>query len=266
LYAPEGSIVWDSVELVEPSSLAIAPGAGEDVGYTANRLVQFGQDSTYGKSDKQIGTTTAVTTGTLFYFPRAWQWVDKTPLDTALGEIVALGVFDYSIELTATGSTFTGHTPSKGSDLTASVTLTFPAPASPGAGVYGIASYEFDGDNDAVETDSTILGDGDGPDREEGHASDTSVVDMVLEGVDSAAPGTTIDMLDPLANARLDRLKRPVESITVVTKGAVPVETGDRITLALADGVIDRSGTWRVVSGKRIPKTSNLSLTLNPYF
>lgn len=254
-YVGNATIYVDEIGLFEPTSLAIAPGAGENIATTANRIIQFIQDTTKGKSDKRIGTTTAPTTGKLFYFPKSYQYADKTPADTALEEIVNLGV-DYSLALTTTATTATWHYPQKGSDLTGSITLS----------TSNVASWSYDEDNDPVETDSTILGEGDGPDREEGHAADAyDAGGLVLEGVESVPAGTTIDKLDELAAARLALRKRPVKVLTVTTKGAVAVTTGDTVASSLVDGVIDTSTNyWRVVQGKRLPRTNGcLELVLN---
>lgn len=254
-YVGNAVMYVDEIGLFEPTSLAIAPGAGEDIAYTANRIIQFIQDPAKGKSNKRIGTTTAPTTGKLFYFPKSWQYADKTPADTALDEIVSLGV-DYSLAHTTTTTTFTQHYPQKGSDLTGSITLS----------TSNVASWEYDEDNDPVETDTTMLGEGDGPDREEGHAADAyDAGGLVLEGVESVPPGTTIDKLDPLAAARLAQRKRPVKVLKVTTKGALAVVTGDKVASSLVDGVIDTSTSyWRIVEGKRLPRTDGcLELILN---
>ena len=254
-YVGNATIYVDEIGLFKPTSLAIAPGAGEDIATTANRIVSFVQDSAYSKSTKHITQTTAPTTGIKFYFPKSWQYADHTPADTALDEIVKLGV-DYSIATTTTTKTFTVHYPQKGV-TTPSVTLTFPAG--------NVASYEFDEDYDAVETAVTVLGEGEGPDREEGYAYDALDVDgMVLQGLESVPPGTTVDKLDPLADSRLALRKRPVVRLTMVTKGAVSVATGDLVTLAVSDGVISLSGSWRVIEAYHLPKTDGcLRLVLN---
>lgn len=262
LYCPNGTIYWDEVELVEPTSLAIAPGAGEDIATTFNRIVQFAQDSTKGKSDKQIGTDTPPTTGTKFYFPKSWQYADHTAVDTAMQEIVSLGV-DYAFEHTTTATRVLLYAPQKGDDLTGSITLQLTVPPDPDD---NLASYDYEEDHDAVETSVTILGEGDGPDREEGYAVDAIDANgLVLQGLESVPTGTTIDKLDDLAAARLALKKAPVRTLKVRTKGTVAVTTGDTVTVAVTDGVIGLSGGWRIVAGWHVPKSNGcLDLELVP--
>ena len=257
LYAPNGQVVWDEVGLFKPTSLAIAPGSPEDIAETANRIVSFIQDSTYGKSTKRITQATSVTSGIEFTFPKAYLYEDHTPADVALGEIQALGV-DMNIAIDADTKQFTTHHPSKGSDLTGSITLSLTT---------NVASYTYEENHDEVETEVTILGDGDGPDREEGYAEDTSDVGgMVLQGVTPAPPGATIDKLDALAEARLALKKKPVKTLKVVTKGPLAVTTGDRVDVGITEGVIAISGTWRIVSGSYLTRSEGaMELNLVEY-
>lgn len=255
LYAPNGTIVWDSVELVEPLSLAIAPGAGEDIATTANRIVQFAQDATKSKSDLDIGTAAAPTTGVTFKFPKAWQYTDHTPVDSALNnEIVPLGV-DWDI--VAATKTFTVYHPRKGTDRSATVTLSLTT---------NVASYSLEEDGAQTETDVTVLGEGDGPDREEGRSVDTTDTGgLVLQGIHSSPPGTTVDKLDGLASEITDRTARLVRVLSCVVYGSLvtTLEIGDIVDVDITDGSVALSGDWRIVSCELTPRPHTLSLVLN---
>lgn len=259
LYAPNGVVVWDEVELVEPVSLAIAPGTPEDIAETANRIVAFAQDTTYGKTDLDIATTTAPTTGITFEFPKAFHFSDHTPVDRALNdEIVPLGV-DWNI---TPAKVFTVYHPRKGTDRSASVTLDLNQ-----NWTEGVASYTFDEDGGATETDVTMLGEGDGPDREEGRSSDTSDTGgLVLQGTYAAPPGTTIDKLDDLAADKTARTARTVKVLGVVVYGDFVdlLELGDVVDVNIVDGdAVSITGNWRIVQWELIPRTNTLELMLN---
>lgn len=258
LYCPNGTVTYDALSLTKMESLAIGPGAGEDIATTANRIVAFIQDTANDKSDLSIGTTTPPTTGITFQYPKAWQYADHTPADRALNdEIVPLGV-DWSI--TPDTKTFTVHYPRRGTDRSGSVTLTFPAG--------NLASYEYDDDNGQIETDVTMMGEGDGPDREEGRAVDTTELNgLVLQSVNPTPPGTTIDKLDDLATDRLKRAKRPVRLLSVVTvekAGALAsvLGVGDTVGVSINDGVIQLGGYWRITRRELTPRNNTLKLDL----
>lgn len=267
LYAPNGSIVFDANRFVAMESLSVAL-AGTDIAVMAGDVVEFIQDPAHAKDDLFIGTD-CQPAGVVLAFPKAWQYVDHTPAERVInGELAPLG-FDWSIEFEDTGigdiwtKTFTTHSPRQGVDRSATVTLEL--------GV-NVASYDFDEDGTPVETDVSVLGDGDGPDREEGHAADTSDLDgLVLQGVQSAPPGTTIDMLDPMADDHLVRSKQLARLVRVTTHQRAGdlvgvLRKGDVVRLVIDDGDAQVDGSYRIVRRQLNPRSRTLDLDLNEDF
>lgn len=261
LYAPGGSIVWDALHLVAMDSVSVDV-AGTDIAVMAGRIVNFIQDPTKGKSNLDIGVSTPVAGQTLV-FPRAWQYVAHTPADRIISQELAPLGFDWSIQLTSTTKTFTTHAPRKGTDRSATLTLQL--------GV-NIASYDFNEDASAVETDIYLQGAGSGPDREEAHVSDTSQLGgLVLQGVAAAPTGATIDQLDALAADRLDHGKRLVRLASITTyQGAGDLVTllvvGDVVRVVINDGAVQVNSNYRIVRKELTPRTEQLKLTLNEDF
>lgn len=268
LYGPNGSMLWDADRLVAMDSLSVGT-AGADVAEMAGVVVGFIQDPAKGKDDLSILVDTPAA-GVTVAFPKAWQYVDHTPADTAInGELAPLG-FDWSIEFADLGGglwskTFTTHAPRQGIDRSATVTLQLGPTGN-------LASYDFDEDGTAVETDVTMLGEGDGPDREEGHAADTSDLDgLVLQGVYSAPPGSTIDMLDPMAADRLGRGRQLARLVKVSTHQRAGdlvglLRKGDVVRLVIDDGDAQVDGDFRIVRRVLHPRTKTLDLDLNEDF
>lgn len=269
LMAPNASILFDANRFVAMESLSVAL-AGTDIAVMAGDVVEFIQDPAHNKDNLFIGTD-CPPAGVTLAFPKAWQYVDHTPADRAInGELAPLG-FDWSIEFEDTGvgdvwtKKFTTHSPRQGVDRSATVTLEL----GPGG---NLASYDFDEDGTPVETDISMLGDGDGPDREEGHAADTSDLDgLVLQGVHSAPPGTTIDMLDPMADDHLVRLKQLARLVKVTTHQRAGdlvgvLKKGDVVRLVIDDGDAQVDGSYRIVRRQLNPRTRTLDLDLNEDF
>lgn len=254
------SIVWDEFQAVAMESLSALPG-GTDIATLFEEIVQFVQDPANDKDDLSIGTDVTAT-GVLLE-DKAWQFANHVPADQAIAELVEFDAgLDWSIELadgTPCTKTATTFFPRKGTDRTGDLDLLY----GPGG---NIASYRLPGGAAAaVETNVTIMGDGDGPDREEGHATDLTHVDVVLQGVHSARRGTTIDLLDPIAEDRVAHTARLVRFLTVVVVGEDAITTlveGDSVTVTIDDGNVQILGLFRILTIEHDCRAETLTLTL----
>lgn len=259
-YCPNGEIEWDAFEVVAMESLSVAVG-GTDLADLAGAVVSFIQDPAHGKDDLSIVTSTP-TSGVIVPFPWAKQYADHSRASSVINdELVPLGL-DWSLEANAAGTTktFATHHPRMGTDRTGTLTI-----ALGGA----MAEYDYDEDIAGAETDVTMLGDGDGPDREEGHAVDTSTLNLVLQGVYNAPAGTPIASLGPMAQDRVARTARKVKLPQVVTveKGGALIGVlgpGDVANFLIDDGWVQvLTDPYRVVKLYLDCRRNTLALTLN---
>jgi hypothetical protein len=261
LYAPEGYIYWDAISLTKMESLSFYE---TDQASIARATVQYAQDTyvfTHGKSNLLISSTIA--TCPLTGVKRDWhqQFAEHGNIGQALAQFTTLSDgFDISVEHTASIRAFHTWFPSKGTDRTASVTI---ANADLAEGPF---SWRFDGEQGA--TSVTVLGDGDGPDREEGSAIDTGLFGgTTFEDVIAATEETPIDQLDTLATERLRALQNP-ESVTVTVHEPTidllgVVKVGDTIDLDIDHGYIQAIGDYRVIAIRLDPKTDSLTFECN---
>jgi hypothetical protein len=239
LYSPGGTIWWDAGSLTAMESLFL--GDSVDQALIAEAIVEHLQDVTYGKSDLNIATDCPLT-GVDRY--RVYQHADHHNGFRSLEEFTLLDDgLDFDIELTDTtpGSavrTFATYYPRKGGTP---AVLDFTAA--------DLSELKMSIEGEDACSSITVLGDGDGPDREEGAATDLSVFDgVILEDVISAPPGAAIDSLDARAEEAL-RVRKVAQIITVTVPaenyvGAVSV--GDKGTPAVSEGFCTLSGDWRV--------------------
>lgn len=263
LYAPGGTIFWDAITCTRMESFT---ALAEDQAQILQYVSDYAQDNfafTHGKSDLNITatSTTCPPTGvTRDYFQ---QFADHANIGDSIRQFSELsdGV-DISVEFTGTTRAFHTWYPNKGTDRTATVTIS-EAMLAGGSAPFG---YRFDGEQAADSV--VVLGDGDGPDREEGGATDTSAFGgTTYEAVVSAEPGTAIDRLDTRATELLRALKQP-ESITVSVHEPSAdllktVVVGDSITLDITHGFIQATGGWRVVARKFAPGSEALTFECN---
>lgn len=254
LYAPNGTILWDRVELVADEGLDLPPG-GEDIGETANRIVDFAQSTSVGKSDLGIATTTPPTTGVLLEHPKAWLFSEHTPVDRALNdELVPLGI-DWDIDPAT--RTFTVYYPRKGTDRSGSVTLRLTS---------NVANYSLSEDGAQSSTDITVVGDGVDVRDESFFINNTWTGGLVLQGVHSAPPGSSGPELDFLAFARGSHDGQIARVLSVQVYGSLVdvLELGDTVEVDIVDGdAVAISGNWRIVSWTLDCRTDTLLLDLN---
>lgn len=234
LYSPGGTIYWDeiSLTLMESQSYYATDQASIGAG-----LVAHLQDAAYGKSALAIATS-AATTGVVR--DRHYQHADHANGGQALGEFANLSDgFDQSIELTATARTWTSFYPRKGTARTAVAWTELTR----------MRWVPVEGDQAASSI--VTLGDGDGPDREEGYADDpTKFGGVTLEDVIVAEAGTPIDALDSRAGEEL-RVRSTAARLEITFGPGLRIGsmlTGDTFAgPATLHGAVDISGNWRVM-------------------
>lgn len=259
LYSPGGSIYWDavSVTLMESGSYTDTDQASIIV-----QLVAHAQDTDYQKSNLNIGTD-CPSTGVLR--SRYYQHAEHAPIWDSIVEFTELenGV-DVGMEWDADGTDvrLVSYYPSKG---TARPLLKLECDAN---GSRGIASFSWSFDGERAASNVVVLGDGDGPDREEGGATDNTVFGgVILEDVLGPFTGAPIDTLDERATAYLAALKQP-EVLEVTTApyfddylyGTLVV--GDTVPVFIDRGFVQVDGDYRVI-GMQPLAGGGMTLELN---
>lgn len=258
LYAPGGTTWWDAVQLVAMESLS---HYATDMGTIAGNIVDFIQDPTHGWDNLNIATSDAAT-GVLL--DRHYQYADHTDAMQALSEFEEMGL-DWSIEITTTTRTFTTAYP-KGADRSGTVTLSMRSAANPTG---TLSDYRLTVDGAATSTRVTVLGEGDGPDREEGYAADAyQLGGLVLGEVINARPGSPIDALATIAANRLAASKNLVRilEVTGIPGDSTQIDTlvvGDTVAVNITDGWVVISGNWRIVRKTLDPATDTAAFVLN---
>lgn len=252
LGCPLGPIIWDRAALSRDEATRFHAADQADI---VAELVAHLQDPAYGKSDLNLATDTAPT-GVL----RDRTYLHHEHLNgfDAIAEFCSLADgFDLSVAYTATTRTLRTHHPSRGVHRP-QFALEL------GRNVADFA-WTFDGENAA---DSVIvLGTGDGSDREETAALDTTVYadGLTLETVFSAPPGTPIDSLAAVADETVAQTLEP-ELLSVTMLPVQPgqpdpvgvLRPGDTVPVNL--GVT--AGTYRIVEVTVAPDDT-VGLTLN---
>lgn len=268
LYNPPGVILWDAIQVVAMESVSTAAITGNpydevEISDIFALLVDHVQREAVGKSNVNIGYSGATTGVTAV---KHYQYADHIQFDEAIHEFIDRDdTADVSVVYSAAANgtsgtrTYTLHAPQKGTDLSGSVTLTFPG---------NIANYRFQRDGSSVVTRATVLGEGDGPDREEGEYADASQIGgLILQDVKAAPQRTQINSLLPQATDIVRQLREPVDVLEV---SLVPspdlvntIALGDTIDLSLTDGYVTKTGDYRIVAWELECRTDKLTLTLN---
>lgn len=268
LYAPGGTIYWDTIQLVKMESISFYD---TDQASIVRHWVDYAQDNyifTHGKSDLNIAATTTTCPLTGVLRDEHQQFADHANIGQSITDFAALddGV-DFSVGWVGNQRYAFTHYPSKGVDRgvtpasgVSTVTITNSMLARSPFG------YRFDGEQAASSV--VVLGDGDGPDREEGAATDEAAFGgTTYEAVVSAQPGTPAARLDAKANEVLRSLSNP-ESLTVTVHEPTAdllktVGTGDIIELDIDHGYIQAAGDYRVVAIRFEPGSEALTFELN---
>lgn len=234
LYSPGGTVWWDTVRLVAMDSLSFPDTDQATIG---DAIVAHLQDAAYGKSDLLIGRD-APATGrkrTIHY-----QHAEHANGGRALSEFAELDDgYDSSIVIDPDSRTWTVHYPRKGT-VRAAVAW---------SELVRVRWVPVEGEQAASSI--VMMGDSDGPDREEGAYIDPLAYGGVtLEEVLSAEPSTDVDRLDGLA-AEQGRIRATARRLEVTFGPGLRIGSllvGDTFDgPAATHGEVDISGTWRVV-------------------
>lgn len=274
LYAPEGSTLWDATQAVEMDSVSTA-GAEESLEHLCRLIILHVQDGAVEKSDVFITTDSGADAGPKV--AKVWQWADHIACDGPIREFVERddGI-DWAMRFDPdTGERlFETFYPRRGTDYTTGdVHLLF----GPGG---NLADYRWQRDGMAAVTLATVLGDGDGPDREEGFYADASHIGgLTIESVSAAPTGTAVNSLLPMARAKVTGANDPPKIIEVdildgsqgVAAGALDGITllralvcGDVVPLTIDDGYVQEAASlWEIVRLQFTNPTRVLTATLN---
>ena len=254
LYSPGGTNWWDALSLTRYESLFYEE---TDEATIAGHIWEFIQNQLTGwtvpKSDLLIGQTIN-TTGTLR--TRNYLFHEHTPAEAALDELVANGGFDHAVTPARVYTTYPGG---QGTDRTSGVgTVTLDKTNA------NFVKRVFDGHQAA--SDIVTLGAGDGPDREEGGASDTAVFDgQTIQRIITPRGEPEIDALDSIAGEELAGMKNPVAYEVEVFDATLValLGLGDRVLLDYTKGRLNVSGAHRIVKRRLAHNGDTLVCTLN---
>jgi hypothetical protein len=261
LLAPANATVyWDAVSLTLIEKEAFY---NWDQSHIVALLVAHLQDEDYDKSDVNITLNTAAT-GVLR--TRVYIHSEHPPGLGSIEEFTQLdNGLDISVEYTPTDRVFTTHYPMKGIDYSSTFTLE--------AGV-NLAEWTWSFDGEAAATSVVVLGTGNGSDREEGFAQDTSSYSdgVTLEQVLVSSPEATIDSLDNLAAERLKVALNPVNLVVKTTPpqpGSLDVvgliRPGDFVTVNIQRHALSVNDRFRVARLTVNPDhTLDMTLNLRP--
>lgn len=267
LYSPGGWVAWDEAVSVLMESTG-SGFAGADQTALAGTFVNYAQTGR-GKSPLNIGTNTPATG---IIRKRAFQHADHEWISDAVDEVRSFpDGFDHSIEITPTTRTFTTHFPMKGTSYVEDLTLRLGRPSDDPPG--NLSSYSESEDAASVVTSMIARGRGDGPDREEGAAVDTSDVDgLVLDGYVEAPEDLLLSELDDFADTELWMRNEPVQVLEVTIRPGAELdgvllidllETGDLVHVEIEDGDLEVDDVYRILKISIDCPTDAATLTLN---
>lgn len=271
LYSPAKVIYWDALSLTIMESLSSVSSGYPDYDWTSDMATMMGsivvhaQDAAYQKDDLNIGTYCPPTGRRI---ERHYQFAEHFSIGDALREYPKEGGPDFAVETTPTTRTFRTYSPRRGVDRP-NLRLYL---VNRGEGAHGNIvetgddgfAWSFDGEQ--AVTRWTTLGNGDGPDREEGGAVDLGAFGgLALERVESAPPGASIDSLDRLAAEGLATFTNPVLLEVSFREPAwigilLP---GDRVPVLIDYGYVQVNATYRVVKLRLRCKDDVMRATLN---
>ena len=269
VFGAGGLTAWDSVRAVLMESTASDFG-GMDQTDLARRVIRYAQVGR-GKSSLRVGTDTPPSGVNVV---RAWQHADHEWIDKAITDLgQQADGFEWSIDVTPSTRTFRTHYPLRGVDRSATLTLRLGRAEEGG----NLASYTRSRDGASVATSIVARAPGDGPDREEGIAVDTTGTGgLVLDSLIDAPDDATVNDLDAVAEDELAAVGAVVPVVEVSTHpGAVAIvdgnpvdlidllDVGDRVTLDVDDGFVQIGGVWRIVRITVTCRTNVATLALN---
>lgn len=210
LYAQGGTIYWDAIQVVRMESLSSVSSATDftsDIAKILQLLVLHAQDPAVDKDDVAIEATDISCPDTGVRKERHYQYADHAQILRAMQEFPAMEPgCDFYIDWTRNGPcdytrTFRTAYPNRGTDRGFDYGLRLVV--GPG-GVNGerVVAYGHTDDGDQGITSSTVLGEGDGPDREEAGVL-LPAPPLIVEEVIAAPVTTDIDALAGVAAQNL---------------------------------------------------------------
>lgn len=269
LFPPHGIAYFDTATLTFMESLSFGyPSTPADVTDIIGGIVDYAQqrspyDFGHGKSDLNIDHAGS-DTGTTRQI--AYQFAEHRNILDAILEYVRNGDCDIAIAITATTRTFTvypktadGRTPKLGKGSLYGTTLELDV---------NVADFTYSQDLENAASSVVMLGPGDGPDRPEGGATDTSFVGgaFTSELVEQAPDNTTVGQLDTRAAERLSVAARPeiLEVTTLPGAGVIGhLVVGDTVPVDIDVGWVDIDATYRVARIEADLVKDQATITLN---
>lgn len=257
LYSPGGTIWWDALNLVLMESLSSVESAGDynrDQAKIAEDIVLFLQDPAFGKDD--VGITTDCPDSGVDR-ERHYQFADHVNGLAALTEFAEM---ENGGEISVTPDrVFHFDYPYMGTDRTGSVTLTNNSNCV-------VVEERFQGTSAA--SDVVVPGEGDGPAREEGGASDPVLFDgRIVQRMWPPRASTAPDTLDETAALKLREFSNPQILALRVTDASLValLDEGDRVNVTLSYGVIQANGVYRIDARTLDLDTDTLIVECSPW-
>lgn len=266
LYAPQGTIHWDDAKLVRMDSLFCGTHTGLtllpiDISTSIQKLVAHVQNPTVGKSHLNI-TVDAESVGVKLL--KVYQYVDHVQFDQAMREFIERddGI-DYFIRLTPTTRTFRSFSGKRGTDRTGEFTLSYVAGADDG----DVPDYRFTSDGSACITRQVVLGEDNGPDREQGESAGASAIGgTILQDVRQASQDATVDSLQPFADELISRFSSVPLTIELDVLGKSELigylHPGDLVAVTITDGYVDVEDDLRIMQITLDAVKNMMTLTL----
>jgi len=229
LYAPQGTVYWDSTGVFLMESLSFPYGT--DQRNIVHGIVTHAQDTVYGKSSLNIGVGGVATP---IQREIAYQHADHENVFSLLQEFPGMANgMDIDVVITPTTRVFTTYYPRKGSTKT-TYNLTTER-------VHGFTAH---GDGERITTSIVALAEGDGPDREEGGWIDAaSLGGLILEDIISVE-SDVLPYLTGFALNAVNSRKRPDQSYDFTTSDAAFPGTPSVVENFLVGDVCNISGAW----------------------
>lgn len=255
-YAPKGTIRWDRFWVGVMESTGAHPINGDDIGTLAALLVQHAQSVGYDKDDMDIDASMP-TTGTIVF--DVWQHAEHANIwrDCLAALVNREEGLDFGYAYTPTSRTLVGYDRThgragKGTNRTA-LNLNIPNDY--------VADYGWDLNGREAASWNVEMGDGDGPDREDGAYRDTTLFGgRSLERIGRAPTGTRVADLDGRASKMGEAHRRP-GLFQLQLKPGVIWATGDKVGLPAYDGAIV-PGVYRVADTSHNPFTDSMIVSV----
>lgn len=264
LFPPHGVAYFDLATLTYMESLSFGyPVNDDDVTDIIGGIVDYAQNRIFdhGKSDLGIDWTGDPSEVTRQI---AYQFAEHRNILDAIMEYVRQGYVDVDIDLAT--RTFTiypkaadSRTPKLGKGTTYATTLELDV---------NLADFTSSWDLEQAASSVIMLGPGDGPDRPEGNAVDTSLLGgaFTMEIVEQAPDNTTVGQLDLRAAERLKVAARPeiLEVTTLPGAGIIgDLLVGDTVPVVISHGWVDIDATYRVTRLEADLFRDQATITLN---